>query len=164
MSEKLVKKFKVVSFTYTITNEEGQVVERSDIPLDYLHGATDNQMFPKIEVALEGKKTGDEVAVSLSPDEGFGEYDPDLSFTDSLENVPTEYRYVGARPVFHNDQGEQMEFVVTKIEDGQITLDGNHPYAGKSITFHIKIDAIRDASEQELDAALSQTSGPTTLQ
>jgi FKBP-type peptidyl-prolyl cis-trans isomerase SlyD len=121
-------------------------------------------MFPKIETALEGKRTGDEVAVTLTPAEGFGELDPDLSFTDDLENIPTEYRYVGARPEFTNDQGDKMEFVVTKIEDGQLTLDGNHPYAGKTITFHIKIDAIRDATEQELDTGFSPPPGPTTLQ
>lgn len=164
MSEKIVERFKVVSFTYSISNEEGQVVERSDIPLDYLHGAPNNQMFPKIESALEGKKRGDEIAVTLRPEEGFGEHDPTLTFTDDLENVPSEYRFVGARPVFQNDQGEQMEFVVTKIEDGEITLDGNHPYAGKTVTFHIKIDAIRDASEQDLDTGFSPPPGPTTLQ
>jgi FKBP-type peptidyl-prolyl cis-trans isomerase SlyD len=164
MSDKIVEKLKIVSFTYSISDEQGQIVEKSDVPLDYLHGAPNNQMFPKIETALEGKRTGDEVAVTLTPAEGFGELDPDLSFTDDLENIPTEYRYVGARPEFTNDQGDKMEFVVTKIEDGQLTLDGNHPYAGKTITFHIKIDAIRDATEQELDTGFSPPPGPTTLQ
>lgn len=164
MPDKIVEKFKVVSFTYFITDEQDQVLERSDIPLDYLHGAQNNQMFPKIEAALEGKKSGDEVTVKLNPDEGFGEHDSSLTFTDSLENVPTEFRYVGARPVFTNDNGEKMQFVVTKIEDDQITIDGNHPFAGKTINFHIKIDAVRDASEEEISIGFSQPAGPSTLQ
>lgn len=164
MSGKTVEKFRIISFTYSIISEEGEVVERSDVPLDYLHGALNNQMFPKIEQALEGKKVGDEVSVKLTPEEGFGEYEESLSFTDDLENVPAEYRYVGARPVFQNDHGEKMEFIVTKIEDTQLTVDGNHPYAGKTVTFAIKIDAIRDATETEIGSGFNQAPGSSTIQ
>ncbi len=157
-------KFHIVSFTYSISDEQGNEVEKTDIPLDYMHGATNSQMFPKVEAALEGKAIGDEVSVTLSPEEGFGQSDPSLHFTDKLENVPMEFRYVGARPVFQNDLGEKMEFVVTTIDKGKITLDGNHPFAGQSVTFHIKIEAIREATEAEISSNQPQAPAPATLQ
>ena len=148
MSEKTVSNLQLVSFTFSIKDESGTTLEQSPMPMDYLHG--NMQMFPKIEAALEGKKVGDEVEVTMTPAETFGEHDPDLILTDNVDNVPAEYRYVGARPIFHNDRGEKLEFVVTEINDGKIVLDANHPYAGKSLTFHIKIEGIRTPTDAEL--------------
>jgi FKBP-type peptidyl-prolyl cis-trans isomerase SlyD len=154
MSEQVVSKHKVVSFTFSITDETGKTVERSDMPFDYLHGAPNSHMFPKLEAALEGKKVGDTVDVTLQPEEAFGHHNPELTFADDIDNIPSEYRFVGARPVFHNDQGEAMQLVVTRIENGKITLDANHPYAGKVITFHVTVDGVRDARESELGAGV----------
>lgn len=148
-NEQIITKGKVVSITYRIFNEQGDVVEQSDIPLDYVHG-TDNDMFAKVESALEGKTVGDSVEVVLPPEEGFGYPDPSLTFTDDLENVPPEYRHVGARPMFQNEQGDVTEFIVSNIENGKLTVDGNHAFAGKTMTFKVDVMAIRDASAEEL--------------
>jgi FKBP-type peptidyl-prolyl cis-trans isomerase SlyD len=92
---------------------------------------------------------GDTVEVTLTPEEGFGENDPELTYTDVIENVPDEFRRIGAEVEMMNDQGDSKKFTVTHIEDGKLTVDGNHPMAGKIITFRIKVTDIRDASPDE---------------
>jgi len=144
-----VEKNNVVSVTYSILDDQGQVLEQSDVPVDYLHGV-DERLFPQVEQALEGKQVGDSVDVTLAPEEAFGQPDPGLIFVDDLDNAPPEFRVIGARPTFENDQGESMEMTVTKIEDGKITIDGNHPFAGKTITFHVNVVGIRPATPEEV--------------
>ena len=161
MSVQIVTKHKVASITYRIFDENKEVVEQSDIPVDYIHG-TDNDMFAKVEQALEGKTVGDSVEVVLPPEEGFGHADPNLTFTDDVENAPPEYRYVGARPLFQNEHGEVTEFVVSKIENGKLTVDGDHPYAGKTMTFNVDIVAIRGATAEELTGGLSMAPSDLT--
>ena len=100
-----IEKCKVVSFTYQIIDGHGKLFEQSDIPLEYIHGK-DNEMFVKVEQALEGKRPGDSVEVTLNPEEGFGQPNSNLCFTDDIENVPPEFRFVGARPTFQNAQGD----------------------------------------------------------
>lgn len=149
MSEPRVEKQKVITFVYTILDEKGSVQEQSDLPMSYIHGV-DGKMFERVEAEMEGKTIGDEIEVTLQPSEAFGERDPSLTYTDSLDNVPPEFQKLGAEAVFENEDGEQVTMAVTKIEDGQITLDGNHPYAGKRMTFKITIQDIREASAEEV--------------
>lgn len=156
MSEQVISRFKVVAFIYTILDEDGKALEQSGLPMEYIHGSSNNQMFPEVEAALEGKKNGDEVSVTLSPEQAFGQYDPNLIFTDDLENVPAEYRVVGARPQFQNDKGEPMDLTVTSIEDGKLTVDANHPFAGKTITFKVTVNGLRDATEAEIGAGMAE--------
>jgi len=158
-----IEKFKVVSITYRIVDERGELVEQSDVPVDYIHGV-ENAMFPKVEAALAGKEIGDSVEVTLLPEEGFGFPDKKLIFTDELENAPPEYRFVGAKPTFQNEHGETMEMMVTKIENDMITVDGNHPFAGQTMTFLVTVAGIRDAAEAEIGGGVPQPQGPTTLQ
>jgi FKBP-type peptidyl-prolyl cis-trans isomerase SlyD len=82
-----IKQGMVVSISYTLNDENGDLFEYRELPVSYLHGAGID-LFPKIEQALSGKSIGDEVCVTLSPEEGFGLRDPELQFTDSLVNVP----------------------------------------------------------------------------
>ena len=152
MSEPKVEKQKVVSFTYVITDENGSVQEQSDIPTSYIHGV-DGKMFEKVEAEMEGKHVGDVVQVTLAPKDAFGERDPSLTYTDSVENVPKEFQQLGAEAMFRNEAGETVTMTVVKIEDDTITLDGNHPYAGRQMTFKIVIQDIRDATLEEVGAA-----------
>ena len=149
MTGQFVDKNKVVSFTYSITDESGAVIEQSDLPISYVHGGP-HDLFEKVEQELDGSVVGDTVEVRLSPEEGFGAHDPDLTYTDELDNVPSEFRRVGAEVEMMNDQGDTRTFTVTHIEDGKLTVDGNHPMAGKSIVFHIKVTGIRDATPEEV--------------
>jgi FKBP-type peptidyl-prolyl cis-trans isomerase SlyD len=140
---------KLVSLTYTITDEKNEILERIDMPIQYVHGR-DSQVIDKVEQALEGCEQGDEISVQLSPEEGFGEHQPELTFTDDVENVPHEFRHVGAEVEFQNDKGESRMFRVASIEDGKLTVDGNHPFAGKMITYNIKVTNVRDATPDEI--------------
>lgn len=143
-----VAKDKVVSITYVLRNARGEIFEYRDLPVAYVHGAG-SEIFPKIEQALEGCRVGERVTVTLSPQEGFGEHDPKLTFTDDLENAPPELRRVGAQFEAQNARGESIHLVVTRIADGKITVDANHPLAGQTVTFEIKVEDVRDATDEE---------------
>jgi FKBP-type peptidyl-prolyl cis-trans isomerase SlyD len=160
MTDAIIEKNKYVSFTYRILDENENVLEQSDLPMDYQHGVA-NDMFEKVENALAGKKTGDKIKVTLNPAEGFGQPLPELIHTDSIENIPPEYRHVGARPTFQNDQGDTREMLVTKVENGNVTIDGNHPFAGKNIIFIVDILSVDDKPFTDLSAGSS--SAPDTF-
>lgn len=151
--DETIQKGKLIEFTYKIKDQSGNVVEQVDLPLSYIHGH-DSGMYPKIEKTLEGHKVGDTVSISLTPEEGFGYPDPAMTFEDDIKNIPPEYREVGAEAEFHNERGEKKSFRVTKIENDRLTMDGNHPLAGQTITFYIDILGIRDATDDELSGAV----------
>jgi len=164
MTTETVNKQKVVTFTYTILDENGSIQEQSDIPMSYLHGV-DGKMFEKVEDELEGKKVGDVVEVTLQPSEAFGEHDPERTFQDTIENVPEEFQHIGAEATFQNEAGEQIAMTVTKIENGQVYLDGNHPYAGRRMTFKVTVKDIRDATVEEvgLGEVVDENSPPDVI-
>ena len=86
----------------------------------------------------------------LTPEEGFGPHQPELTFTDDINNVPPQFHSVGAEVEFQNDQGVGKIFRVIKIENGQLTVDGNHPFAGKNVTYNLLVKEVRDATADEL--------------
>lgn len=140
---------KAVFLTYSIVDARGEVFEQSDIPIGYIHGANSG-LIEKVESALEGRRPGERVEVSLSPAEGFGEHDESLTYTDDLKNVPEQFRHIGAQVEFENDQGETRAFRVSRMGEGTLTLDGNHPLAGQPVTFVIQIIEVRDATLDEI--------------
>ncbi len=144
-----VSKHKFVSFTYVINDQDGNLLERSDLPMSYVHGS-DAGLFIPIERALEGRQVGDSVDVTLAPEQAFGPHDPDLTFTDDIENVPPQYRHIGAEVEFESENGEARKFTVSRIEDGKLTVDANHPFAGKTLVFTVNVIAIRDATPDEI--------------
>lgn len=148
MSDKITRN-KLVSLVYTITDEIDNVLERTDMPIQYIQGVK-SQIIEKIELALEGHQTGDIVHVTLAPEEGFGLHQPELTYTDDINNVPPEFHSIGAEVEFQNDHGESKIFRVSEIKDGKLTVDGNHPFAGKSITYNITVKEVRDATASEL--------------
>ncbi|MGB5398325.1 MAG: FKBP-type peptidyl-prolyl cis-trans isomerase [Gammaproteobacteria bacterium] len=144
-----IKAGKYVSLTYTITDESGTILESIDLPINFIQGR-DSEIIEKVSQALEGHSVGDVVSVALSPAEGFGEHQPELTFTDDVDNVPAQFHNIGAEVEFQNDHGETRVFRVTHIEDGKLTVDGNHPFAGKKITYNISVESVRDATPEEL--------------
>ncbi len=149
MGQSVIKRDKLVEFTYRISDPDGRVVEEINRPVHYIHGRRSG-MHEKIERELAGRRAGDVVTVSLSPEEGFGHADPSLIITDDIKNVPEEYRRIGATVQFHNDAGEFKTFRVIAIHDGRLTFDGNHPLAGQTLTFTLKVLNVRDATPEEL--------------
>ena len=162
MSQEKVGTGKAVYILYTIKDQEGNVLEQMDMPVGYVHRAGSG-IFPKVEDALEGLGVGDQAQVTLTPEEGFGEHQPELTFTDDIDNVPPEFRYLGAEVEFSNDAGETLMFKVTQIADGKLTVDGNHPMAGKTVIFDVSVNAIREAEPGEIASGRPADSNFATL-
>ena len=148
-----VVKNSVVTLDYRVTYPEGVEVDDGQTPLVYLHGGYDD-LFPKLEEALEGKAVGDTVTVRLHADEAFGEYDPELVQIESLDNLPEEVEVgmeLEGAPADESDEDEEIIFYrVTAIDGDEATLDGNHPLAGQPLVITCTVAAIRPASADEL--------------
>jgi FKBP-type peptidyl-prolyl cis-trans isomerase SlyD len=141
---------KFVELTYRIIDQSnGEVIEQVEEPLGYVQG--DNSLlFNQVTKELEGKCIGDEVEILLKAEDAFGKKADELIFTDDIDNVPPEYRFIGASVTMQNDTGGTKDFIVSSIEDGKLTIDGNHPLAGKDIIFYVEILSIRDATADEI--------------
>lgn len=148
MSKQIIKPGKFVSLTYSITDESGNVVEQSDLPVSYIFGG-ETEMLGGMDRAMQGRKAGETVEFEVDPQQGFGEHDPDLTFTDEIDNVPPEFRRLGAEVQMQNEAGEVKNFYVTRIADGKLTVDGNHPLAGKHLKVRVKILDVRDATRDD---------------
>ncbi len=162
MNQQVVQSGLVVYITYSILDQAGNVVEQHDLPVGYVQGANSG-LLPSIESALTGKKIGDQVEVTLAPQDAFGERDPELCFTDDLDNVPPPFRKVGAQVEMANEAGDTKTFYVTRIEDGKLTVDGNHPLAGQNATCVVNVLNIREATADELASGLAADSAPSQL-
>ncbi|MDO9009663.1 MAG: peptidylprolyl isomerase [Thiobacillus sp.] len=125
------------------------VVEQHDVPVGYVQGANSG-ILPAIESAVAGRTLGERIEIKLMPEDGYGVRDESLVFVDAIENVPPEFRRVGAEVMFENASGETKVFYVTAIENGQLTLDGNPSLAGQTVTCLVNIIDIRDATPEEI--------------
>jgi len=160
MKDQRISRNKVVQFTYTICDDNDNVVEQVDLPVQYVHGASSMGLIERVERALDGARVGDKVEASVPPAEGFGEHDPSLTFEDDIDNVPPQFRKVGTKVEMANDQGETKEFIITKIEDKKVTIDGNHPLAGKTAKFTVTVISVRDATADEIKNGVSNDNVP----
>ncbi|PIW47078.1 MAG: peptidylprolyl isomerase [Zetaproteobacteria bacterium CG12_big_fil_rev_8_21_14_0_65_54_13] len=144
---------KVVSAQYTLSNDAGEVIDSSEAgdPLVYLHG--EENIIPGLESALTGKAVGDKLKVSLDAVDAYGEYDNELVETVSagiFEGV--DKIEVGMEFETELPDEEEVEFVrVTAVDGDNVTIDGNHPFAGMRLHFDITIEAIREATEEEIE-------------
>lgn len=158
MHKEIVSNGKYVSLTYTIVDEQQNVVEQHDLPLGFVYGS-DTELIGGMDTAIRGKSAGDSVEVSIPPEDAFGSHDPSMTFTDDIENVPPEYRNLGAEVQMQNEAGEAKTFYVSHIEKGKLTVDGNHPLAGKILKVKIQILEVRNAVSGE-----EKTSGIHSVQ
>ena len=149
MTDQAIKNGKLVSLVYSICDRSGKVLEQSDLPVSYIHGGH-NELIGSMDRAVAGKCAGDRVELDLAPENGFGPHDPKLTFTDAIDKIPPEFHYVGAEMQMQSESGEIRTFYVTRIEDDQLTVDGNHPLAGKELRVKVEIKGVRDATPQEL--------------
>ncbi len=140
---------KLVYITYSILDERGMVVEQHDLPVGYVQGANSG-ILPAIESAVAGRKIGERIEIKLAPEDGYGLRDESLVFTDDIDNVPPQFRRVGAEVMFENKSGENKVFYVTSIDDGKLTLDGNPSLAGQTVTCLVNVMDIREATPEEI--------------
>ena len=139
----------VVSMTYELKNADGEVLESSKEPVAYLHGGYDN-IFPKVEEAMHGKKIGESVSVSLDPEDGFGEYDEELVQIEPASAFPAKDLKIGMQFEGEDETGEMILYTVTEIADGKVVVDGNHPWAGERLLFTATVTGVRAAIPEEI--------------
>jgi len=139
----------VVTLNYKMFNADGQLIDQNAAPIVYLHGGYDN-ILPAVEAALENKKAGDQVVVELSPEDGFGEYDADYMREEEVSAFPPDIEIGMQFETLDETTGEHLLFTVRAIEDGKVTLDGNHPLAGMHIRFETEVLEVRAATDEEV--------------
>ncbi len=148
----VIRDEKFVEIVYRVTDQKsGQILTAVDFPLGYVHGRND-VLAPHVLEQLEGRSEGDVIEVPIKSDQLFGPRDESLVFTDRIENVPAEYREVGTTIAMENDKGEVRNFIVTRMDDETLTVDGNNPMCGRDVLFTLEILTVRDATEEEIEA------------
>ena len=144
-----IAKNSVVTLHYEMFDANDQLIDKTEQPIEYLHGGYDG-IFPLVEEALQGKEVGDTVDVVLSPDDAFGEQDPELIRIEDTSVFPVD---VEEGMMFETDDPETGDVViyrVTSVADGKAVVDGNHPLAGMKIRFKATVDSIREATAEEI--------------
>ena len=142
---------KVVTLHYTLTDNEGRVIDQSeDGSFAYLHGTSN--IIPGLENALSGKTAGEELSVAVSPEDAYGVRDESM-----LQQVPknmfedTGQIAVGTQFHAQGPNGEMLVVTVMEVQEEHVLVDGNHPLAGVELNFDVKIIDVRDASEEEVE-------------
>jgi FKBP-type peptidyl-prolyl cis-trans isomerase SlyD len=143
-----IDKDTAVTVRLTITESSGKVVQSGKTPIAYLHGGYDN-VFPKLEAALQGQEAGFKAAMNLAPEDAFGLRDESLTRTISKKDFPPGVK-VGGTLDGYTDAGEEQIFTVLKIKGDQVMLDGNHPLAGKALRVAVEVVSVRAATAEEI--------------
>jgi FKBP-type peptidyl-prolyl cis-trans isomerase SlyD len=141
----------VVTLRYELRDSEGNPLEDSGSEMSYLHGGYDG-IFPLVEESLQGKAIGDEMTVSLEPEDAFGDYDENLLRVEPREvfpkNIEVGMQFEGV-PQGENDD-RWVVYTVTDVAENQVVVDGNHPLAGQRLWFKCTVADIRAATEDEV--------------
>ena len=147
-----VRDGRFVELTYkVIDRKSGHVLTCVEFPLGYVHGHNEI-LAPSVHKELEGKRAGDKIEVPIDGNRIFGARDESLVFTDDIDNVPEEYRQVGTSILMENDKGQTRSFLVTRVDDETLTVDGNNPLCGREVVFRLEILAVRGATDEEMKA------------
>jgi len=141
-----------VDLTYKVIDQEsGDVLVAVEFPIGYVHGVNDI-LAPAVTEELEGKSVGDVIEVPIDCDQIYGSRDEELVFTDYIENVPEEYREIGITIHTENEKGEPRGFIVTRMDEKTLTVDGNNPLSGRKVIFKLEILNVRGATDEEIEA------------
>ncbi len=139
----------VVSIHYKLTDADGNLLDEStEGPLSYLHGA--NGIIPGLEKELAGKTTGDKFQVTITPDEAYGERQPEMVQQAPRSAFPADMEIEVGMQFNAGTEGGERSVAVTEVGDDTVTIDGNHPLAGLTLHFEGNIDQVREATEEEL--------------
>ena len=144
----------VVALTWTLEDTLGEALDVLEDPVEFLVGGDD--LFEVIEDALQGHEVGAEVALQIEPEQGFGDFNDQLLFLEPRELFPAELEegmtFDGASlPAGCNpDVPKEALYTVTEIYPEHVVLDGNHPLAGIALRLSLTVEAIREATEEEI--------------
>lgn len=142
----------VVALTWTLKDTLGEVLDELEEPVEFLVGGTD--LLARIEEALQGHEPGDRVDLHLEPEEAFGDYQDQLVFLEPRELFPAELEegmtFEGLPAGANAQAPRDVLYTVTEIYPEHVVLDGNHPLAGIAIRLNMKVEAVREATEEEI--------------
>lgn len=146
----VIKRNKIVFLDLTVLDENAAVVETTDgqNAFCYLHGR--GNLLPALEEVLEGQQEGYEAKLSLPPEKAFGMYTQDLVLQIPKQQLTVDVELVLGECVQAQGPNGMMRFEIKAIEGDQVRLDANHPLAGKTLTFMLKVLAVRDAHKDEV--------------
>lgn len=146
-----IENSKFVELNYRVVDvKTGDVLRTVEYPLGYVHGVND-VLSEQVQALLKGKKVGDTVDIPIDVEKVYGPRDESLVFTDHIDNVPEEYREVGLTITMKNEKGDTRNFIVTRVDDKTVTVDGNNPLSGREVMFTIEVLTVRDATQEEID-------------
>ncbi|MDB5898254.1 MAG: peptidylprolyl isomerase [Ramlibacter sp.] len=145
----------VVALTWTLKDTLGEELDQLDEPVEFLLGG--NDLLHKIEEALQGHEPGDRLDLHLEPEDAFGDYDETRVYLEQRDVFPPELEEgmtfeglpEGAASV---DAPKNQVYTVTEIYPEHVVLDGNHPLAGIALRLHLKVEGVREATEEEIGA------------
>ena len=136
-----VARNKVVTLNFELRDVNGNLIEKSEAPIEYLHGGYEG-IFPLVERALDGKAVGDECQVRLEPDDAFGDYDAELVHVEPRGKFPDTVA-VGMQFQGRSEETDDtLVYTVTDIAEDKVVVDGNHPLAGHALNFDIELVSI----------------------
>jgi FKBP-type peptidyl-prolyl cis-trans isomerase 2 len=144
-AERVVKDGQMVSLHYTLKGADGTILEtnKNKEPLKYIHGK--KMMIPGLEKELTGMKVGGEKNVTVKPEDAYGPINKSAFQEIPKERVPTNGLKVGAMLTGQGPQGEPIQARVYKIKEKTVVLDFNHPMAGRTLNFDVKVVDIQPA-------------------
>ena len=146
-----ITKDTAVKFNYTLKDDDGKILDQSQEgqPLGYLHGH--NNIVPGLEQQLEGKSAGETLTAIVEPADAYGDYQK-----QAVQRIPRD-NFQGVEDIqpgmtFQSEAGGQvMAVTVIEVNDKEVTVDANHPLAGKRLTFEVEIQEVRAATEDEIN-------------
>ena len=148
--EEAVGNGKLVELTYKVIDAKTRsTLTGVEFPIGYVHGVNEI-LAPQVTAELEGRLPGDVIEVPIDCNKVFGPRDESLVVTDRIENVPEEYREVGTSILMENEQGKTRTFLVTRVDEKTVTIDGNNPLCGREVIFRLEILGVREPTEEEL--------------
>ena len=145
----------VVALTWTLKDTLGEELDRLEEPVEFLVGG--NDLLAKIEEALRGHEPGDRVDLHLEPEDAFGDYDEERVFLEPRSVFPKELEegmtFEGLPPGATSvNAPRDLVYTVTEIDPEHVVVDGNHPLAGIALRLNLKVEGVREATEEETDA------------
>ncbi len=143
----------VVAIDFKLVNDQGELLDASaeEAPLIYLHGA--DGIIPGLETGLEGKLIGDSFSVTVTPEDGFGESNPELIQKLPLASFPDPGQLQTGMQIqgTGEESGQVTNFVIREITDEHVAVDSNHPLAGMTLCFEGVVRDVREASAEEIE-------------
>lgn len=146
-----ITKHSVASLEYTLTNDEGEVLDSTQGrgPLAYVHGT--ESIIPGLERELDGKRAGDTFQVRIAPAEAYGERNEEMVQSVPREQMPADELELGMQLEAQGEDGQGFLVTVIDLSETDVVLDANHPLAGVALNFDVQVVDVRAATREEVE-------------